>query len=66
MTHEEALKEIFGIMKKSQKEIDRLRANKSLENPIQIDLVKTRKAMSYEEVLEVLKMFSEAHKNHQN
>jgi len=53
-----AMKELFVIFKKSEKQIAKLRENKDLENPVQIDFVKTEKSMTYEDALVIIKQFA--------
>lgn len=59
MTSKTAIEKIFGIVKDRENEIKGLKKNKSLKDPIQIDLVKTQKCMGYEEILEILRDYKD-------
>ena len=53
----ETLKDIVKIFKEIEKNIKVLTADKTLEEPILIDLVKTQKNMGYVKILEITKAF---------
>lgn len=54
MSEKEAFKKIYNIAKKYKKEVKVLNSTGTYDDPIDADMVKTKKAMFYEEVIEVL------------
>jgi hypothetical protein len=58
MTTKELNKAILKICKKTEKYIKEQREGKNLEKPIMNDLVKTKKAMAYEDILEQLRKYA--------
>lgn len=47
--------EIIKILKTTEKEIKKVKEGTSLENPVKKDLIKTMKAMAYEDILALAK-----------
>lgn len=58
MTNKELTKKILKVFKESEKYIQKQREGKSLEKPILNDLVKTAKAMAYEDTLELIRNYA--------
>ena len=55
----EAYKEIRKLAVKTNKQLKELKKNSSRDNPVDMDMIKTTKAMFYEECIEIFKK----HKN---
>lgn len=56
MSDKEKYEKIKEIMKSTRKQLKELHKDAgTFENPVDIDMVKTTKAMAYEKILEVLK-----------
>ena len=63
MTKEEKLlKELVGIAKETEADIKELKADKTLEDPIDGDFVRTKKSMGYELMLSKLKTYVKSRK----
>jgi len=58
MLKEKCMKNIFDIAKKAESRIAEHKADKTLEHPIDADMVKTEKAMAYEEILSEVKLYA--------
>lgn len=54
-TEAKAYKEIRKLAIKTRKQIKELKANSNRDNPVDIDMIKTTKAMFYEECIEIFK-----------
>lgn len=59
---EELLKKIRKELKNAEKDIDELMKGKDANNPINNDLMKTRKAMAYENILCEFKKYASSRK----
>lgn len=57
MTKQELLKHIVQVVKETSISISNLEQDHSFEKPIMNDLVKTQKAMAYENVLSEIRKF---------
>lgn len=55
MSEDQAYKEIRKLAIKTNKKLKALKENTSRDNPTDMDIIKTTKAMFYEEAIEVLK-----------
>ena len=55
----EAYKEIRKLAVKTNKQLKELKKNSNRDNPVDIDMIKTTKAMFFEECIEIFKK----HKN---
>jgi hypothetical protein len=62
MTKNDLLKQILEICRKTEAEIAKHKEGKNLEKPIMSDLIKTAKAMAYENVLEQMRKYSNSRK----
>jgi hypothetical protein len=51
----EAYKEIRKLAAKTNKQLKELKKNSSRDNPVDMDMIKTTKAMFYEECIEIFK-----------
>ena len=51
----QAYKEIRKLAVKTSKQIRELKNNSNRDNPVDIDMIKTTKAMFYEECIEIFK-----------
>ncbi len=51
----EAYKEIRKLAAKINKQLKELKKNSSRDNPVDMDMIKTTKAMFYEECIEIFK-----------
>jgi hypothetical protein len=60
MTSKELNKNILKICKSAEKYIEEQKKDKTLEKPIMNDLVKTKKAMAYEDILEQIRKYSKS------
>ena len=56
------LKKVIAVLKNTELDIAELKKDKSREQPIQSDLVKTKKAMAYENILSEVRKHSEKKK----
>jgi len=58
-TQAEAYKEIRKLAVKTNKQLKELKKNSNRDNPVDMDMIKTTKAMFFEECIEIFKK----HKN---
>lgn len=56
MNSQDKLKKMTTYAKETEKMIKRLQDKADLENPVDLDLVKTLKAQAYEDMLSVLRL----------
>lgn len=54
-TKSEKYMDIKAIVLEEEKALKRDRETMDLENPLDVDLIKTRKAMTYEKILEIIR-----------
>ena len=54
-TQAEAYKEIRKLAVKTNKQLKELKKNSSRDNPVDMDMIKTTKAMFFEECIEIFK-----------
>lgn len=62
MNKNELLNSIVSILKTTEKEISELKKDFSFEKPIQNDIVKTKKAMAYENILSEVRKYNQRKK----
>lgn len=56
MNSQDKLKKMTTYVKETEKMIKRLQDKADLENPVDLDLVKTLKAQAYEDMVSVLRL----------
>ena len=56
MNSQDKLKKMTTYVKETEKMIKRLQDKADIENPVDLDLVKTLKAQAYEDMLSVLRL----------
>lgn len=54
-TQAEAYKEIRKLAVKTNKQLKELKKNSNRDNPVDVDMIKTTKAMFFEECIEIFK-----------
>lgn len=56
MNNEGIIKRIITYAEETEKEIKRMQDESGLENPVDLDLIKTLKSQAYEDILSVLRL----------
>lgn len=54
-----AFRELYKLAKKTNKQVRELKRNSDKKNPVDMDVLKTTKAMFYEKAIEIFKKYKE-------
>lgn len=62
MTIKQLFKQVLKICKETEEYIEEQKEGKTLEKPILNDLITTKKAMAYEDILELIRKYNKVRK----